>query len=284
MNSHIWKIIYAAIREVNRQIGPARRRCAYPDTLILAMFMWSVGHDRPRCWAAQRSSYYGPFRPHRLPSRSQFMRRINSPRCQAMLAALHKQLAGHPQRSQLAFVDGHALPVRRHSTDADARVGRGVGGMARGYKLHAYITGDGRISYFRVTPLNVCEKKMAHGLLLEAQPNGVILGDAMYDDAKLFEAARRSGGRFIAPPRDGAGRGHVPQSPARLEAIARWPEDEALHQKRRNVERYFGQLTCFGGGLAPLPAWVRTLPRVRMWVTAKIILYHARLQIRSPAA
>jgi hypothetical protein len=201
-----------------------------------------------------------------------------------MLAALHEQIAGHPQHGQLAFVDGHALPVRRHSTDADARVGRGVGGMARGYKLHAYVTKTGIIKHFRVTPLNMCEKKMAHELLLEAQPGGVVLGDAMYDDAKLFEAARSTGGRFIAPPRPGAGQGHVPQSLARLEAIARWPEDAELYQKRRQVERYFGQLSCFGGGLAPLPAWVRTLPRVRAWVTAKIVIYHAKLQAQAHAA
>jgi hypothetical protein len=274
----------AAIRQVNRKFPRPTRRFTFPDTLILAMFMWSVAHDRPRCWAAQREHYYGPFRPRRLPSRSQFMRRLNSPRCQAMLTALHKHLAGRPQRDQLAFIDGHALVIRRHSTDADAHVGRGIGGMARGYKLHAYVTNDGNIRHFRITPLNVCEKKMAHELLHEAQPTGVVMGDAMYDDAKLFEAAQASGGRFIAPPRQGAGQGHVRQSAARLQAIARWPKDEEHYQKRKAVERYFGQLTCFGGGLAPLPSWVRTLPRVRAWVTAKIIIYHARLQARSSAA
>jgi len=281
MSSHIWKIIYAAIRDVNRAFPRPPRRCTYCDTLILAMFLWSVCHDRPRCWAAQRTSYYGPFRPRRLPSRSQFMRRVNHPRCQAMLAEVHRRLADHPDRDQLAFIDGYPMPVRRHTTDADAKVGRSVGGLAKGYKLHAYVTDEGIIKHFRVTPLNVCEKKMAHELLLEARPRGVVLGDKMYDDAKLFEAARACGGRFIAPPRRGAGQGHVPQSPARLEAIDRWPTDTQLHQKRGEVERHFGQLSCFGGGLAPLQAWVRRLPRVRAWVTAKIIIYHARLRART---
>ena len=47
---------------------------------------------------------------------------------------------------------------------------------------------------------------------------------------------------------------------------------------RDEVERAFGVLTSTAGGLGPLPAWVRTLGRVRRWVGAKIILYNARLQ------
>ena len=30
--------------------------------------------------------------------------------------------------------------------------------------------------------------------------------------------------------------------------------------------------THFGGGLAPLPNWVRTLGRVRLWVHAKLLI------------
>lgn len=49
---------------------------------------------------------------------------------------------------------------------------------------------------------------------------------------------------------------------------------------RGGIERNFSTLTCGGGGLGPLPAWVRSLARVRRWVGAKIALYHARLQLR----
>ena len=36
--------------------------------------------------------------------------------------------------------------------------------------------------------------------------------------------------------------------------------------------RNFGNLTNFGGGLSPLPAWVRRLHRVERWVRAKLIV------------
>ena len=75
------------------------------------------------------------------------------------------------------------------------------------------------------------------------------------------------------------------QSPARRLSLRLCVDGQPpLYHLRREVERYFGQLTCFGGGLGPLPAWVRRLPRVQRWVTAKLIIYHARLQTRTNAA
>jgi hypothetical protein len=41
---------------------------------------------------------------------------------------------------------------------------------------------------------------------------------------------------------------------------------------RSDIERRLGNLCCFGGGLAPLPAWVRTPHRVARWVAAKLII------------
>ncbi len=48
-----------------------------------------------------------------------------------------------------------------------------------------------------------------------------------------------------------------------------------LH-KRDAIERHFAHLTNCGGGLSSLPAWGRTLPRVRLWIDAKIAIDHAR--------
>ncbi len=39
-----------------------------------------------------------------------------------------------------------------------------------------------------------------------------------------------------------------------------------------------------GGGLAPLPPWVRLLERVERWITAKVIIYHAGLCVREADA
>jgi hypothetical protein len=35
--------------------------------------------------------------------------------------------------------------------------------------------------------------------------------------------------------------------------------------------------TSFAGGLGPLPAWVRRLPRVRTWVWAKLLINAVRI-------
>ena len=39
-----------------------------------------------------------------------------------------------------------------------------------------------------------------------------------------------------------------------------------------------------GSGLAPLPHWVRRLHRVQRWVTAKLVIYHARLRSQKEVA
>lgn len=270
----------SAIRSVNLSLPRDGRCCRYADSLIVGMYMWSVIHDRPRSWAADRNNYYGPFRPRCIPSLSQFMRRIGSLRCRQLIARVHQKL-NRGTRDEMAFVDGHALAIRRHSRDPDARSGRGVGGMQKGYKLHAYVTKSGFFSGFEVTPMNVCEKNVAYELLRAQQPRGIVMGDAYFDDAKLHDATTRSGGRFIAPPRKNAGKGHCRQSSARLEAIARWPQDQKVYHLRRHVERLFGQLVSFGAGLKGLPSWVRRWHRVHLWVTAKIIIYHARIIARN---
>ena len=45
-----------------------------------------------------------------------------------------------------------------------------------------------------------------------------------------------------------------------------------------SIERSFGNASAFAGGLAPLPAWVRGLARVRTWVWAKLIINAIRAQ------
>ena len=49
-----------------------------------------------------------------------------------------------------------------------------------------------------------------------------------------------------------------------------------LRHERATIERYFGTLSGSGGGLNALPAWVRRLRRVRVWVGAKIVINAAR--------
>lgn len=285
MSSQVWQTVYTTIRLANRSIPRYGRRPVFPDTLIVALYFWAVAHDRPLCWAAQRCNYTSVFRPRQLPSRSQFCRRIKSPSCQALLDAVYAQLAHRDDATPFSFLDGRALPVGPYTQDPDAARGYRAGGWAWGYKLHAIVTEDGRFTQIRVEPLNVSETKVACKMVGQATLGGVLLADANYDDGKLYDAVCQRRTLLFTPLPENAGGGHRPQSWARLLAAEIWKAGEPLfYSKRREVERYFGQLSAFGGGLAPLPAWVRTLVRVRRWVTAKITIYHARLEQQGLAA
>jgi hypothetical protein len=156
--------------------------------------------------------------------------------------------------------------------------------MGKGYKLHAWTMEDGRIPLWSVMPLNVSEKTVAGELLRYQWANGFILADGNYDASWLYDRVDQDGGQLITPLPSNAGRGHRYQSAARLRAAAF--QDGLggyLYRRRGAVERTFAHLSAFGGGLAPLPAWVRTLPRVRRWIGAKLIIYHARWTLRKLA-
>ncbi len=284
MDSREWPAIYQTLRRIDRALPRAGRKCRYTDMQIVAMYLWTVLHDRPLSWAVQRANYGRGFRPRRLPSYSQFKRRLTTVRVNLLLSGVNAALARADEPTAVMFVDGKALPVGPDSTDPDARPGRASGGFARGYKLHALVTRDGRFVDFSVTALNVCEKNEAHSLLQRAPLGALVLGDGYYDDAKLYETALARGTLFLAKPRRNAGQGHRRPSTARCLSLRLWRHGQPpLYELRREIERYFGQLTCFGGGLSPLPAWVRRLPRVTRWITAKLIIYHARLRYRTKA-
>lgn len=285
MNSHVWKVIYQTIVRMNRAISNTRRKCQYSDTLIVAMYIWSVGHDRPRCWAAIPESYYGPFRPRKLPSRSQFERRLASPRCQSLLEAVHQKLAESDEVPTVQFMDGRALTVGPYSQDRDAGKGFVSNHFAKGYKLHAITKKDGKIAAWRVTPLNVAEKVVADDLIAEARPRGLLLADGGYDAGRLYDLALACGALLITPLPKNVGGGHRKQSEVRLLVGRMWKQGVApLYKMRTTIERHFSQQSCYGGGLGPLPAWVRGLPRVTQWVGTKLTIYHARLILRKHAA
>ena len=285
MDSHTWRVVYQAIREVDRRVQRFGRRTQYSDVLIVAMYLWSVEHDRPLCWACGRSNYGSCFRPRRLPSVSQFCRRIKSDRCQAILQGVHDRLSQRESTTSLSFLDGRALTVGPHSKDAQATRGWGRGRFDRGYRLHAWATEDGRIPLWSVTSLNVSEKTVAKELLHYGTVGSLALADAGYDSSAVYDAFNNHGVCLLTKmQKKNAGMGHRRQSPARLAAAHAWQGIAGyVHTERNQIERYFGQHAVTGGGLGPLPGWVRTLERVRRWVGAKLILYHARLSLRHQA-
>lgn len=281
MDSHVWKVIYQEIRRADRAISRWGRRPTYSDGLIVAMYVWSVGHDRPLCWACDRQNYSSRFRPRRLPSVSQFCKRIRTDRCAAILQRLHEHLAGLESFTELSFLDGRVLRVGPCSKDREAARGPAPGGMAKGYKLHAWGTKDGRIPRWSVMPLNVSEKRVAGKLLEQGDACGIVLADGNYDAGWLYDLVAEDGGQLLTPLPENVGKGHRKQSEARLRAAAfRSNLGGYVYRERLKIERIFAHQSAFGGGLGPLPPWVRTLSRVRRWIGTKLIIYHARMWVR----
>jgi hypothetical protein len=286
MDKKIWSIITQAIVSVNRSVKRFGRQTKYSDVLIARMYFWSVWHDRPLSWACYRDHYNSLFRPRKLPSVSQFCRRVKTKHFEKIVIAVNDRLTQSDEEIMISFFDGKALTVGRNTCDKDAKKGWAGGGFGRGYKLHALGTEDGRIPSFSVLPINAGEPSTARQLLEHLDIKGLILADGNYDSANLYRAVDEHGGSLLTPLKGKAKSKnklrYMPES--RKYAIRLWesaPEYcEELMRYRCKIERIFSALTCFGGGLSPLPSWVRTLGRVRRWVSAKIIIYHARLLVK----
>jgi hypothetical protein len=284
MSSLEWPRLYQMIRRADRLLPRPKRKPVYADTLIVAMYFWTVGHDRPQVWACDRRNYHRPFLPRRLPSVSRFNRRIRTPRAHAILQAVER-LSRPPETVGIQLLDGRPLPVGACSKDQQARPGRVYGGFARGYRLHACMSENRYFLAWKVTPLNTAEKRVALELLRQTRPQGLVLADGNYDAGYLYDVTAGYGGQLLATPRRGAGGGHRRLSPHRRLALYLWKSHETwIRAQRKAIDRFFGQHSSYGGGLSPLPAWVRTPARVQRWVQAKIILYHVRITVRRDAA
>src|ERR1051325_11050827 len=150
MDREIWTIVMEAIHRACREQKYNGRTPFYPHWLIVAMYLWSVFHDRCLSWACQRDHYGALFRPRKLPSISQFTRRIKTTHCQKILAHVHEQMRVSGIASSTGYFDGKPLLVSAVSKDRQAASGHIRGGFAKGYKLHAYVNDRRRICVWSV--------------------------------------------------------------------------------------------------------------------------------------
>lgn len=287
MEQKIWKLLSCAIRSADRRIARVGRRKRFSDQRIVKMYFWAAFHDRPMCWACQREHYGGLFRPKQLPSVSQFSRRVRSARVQAMLDAVNTYLTRDRVDNPLSFLDGKPLVINRNTRDKEARKGYANGSFERGYKIHAWVTSDGAIGCFSVRPMNEGEPRVARDLVHRVARGSLVLADANYDSAPLYRSVHARGAQLLTPLK-GAARSAQQlkrMGEGRRAAIRLWTQSPqwcaAILQLRAGVERCFSVLTCTGGGLTTLPPWVRTLRRVTQWVTAKIAIHNARLNVQN---
>ena len=75
------------------------------------------------------------------------------------------------------------------------------------------------------------------------------------------------------------GGGHGYQSEHRLLALHWFGNGLGWdrYRYRSSIERRFGNMGSFGGGLGPLPNWTRRLRRVTRWVHCKFLINAARI-------
>ena len=279
MERELWPPLYHAIREVANRFR--QKYVSYQPWVLVAVLLWAALHDRPLAWACCPKNWSTTkLRPPRLPHRSTLGRRLDGLAVGAFLRQLEQGLRDRGQRGLLAFLDGKPLPVSGVSKDPDAAWGRGAGGKAKGYKLHALWADRALPEAWEVTPLNESEQAAARRLLRQAPGAGYLLADGNYDASPLFDAAAAAGYQLVVPlPCPNAGKGHHYQSPRRLRCLelVRGDFGRDLLPLRARVERSFGNAVSFGGGLGPLPAWVRGRERVRSWVWAKLLINAARI-------
>jgi hypothetical protein len=278
MERELWVVLYDVARSLDKPWGSWKFSAAD----IVGVYLWGVLHDRPMSWSVQKVNWPKQLCPAHLPSQATLSRRMRSSDVLQLMLEIEQMwlaMTGARQLLLLHIIDGKPLGVSGVSKDADAGYGRSAGGMQKGYKLHA-VWGRGPLPLaWGLAPINRSEKTMARLLIPTLPGGGYLLGDPEYDCNALHDLAHAAGFQLVTPKRQKhRGLGHRPQSPYRLRSIElmRTRFGKTLYQLRRQIERDFGNLVSFSGGLTCLPPWVRRFTRVRNWVHAKLLINAAR--------
>jgi hypothetical protein len=272
MERELWVQLYRLAVESDR----SKSNTFYRHWEIVVIYFWAVIHDRPTSWACDLTNWVHCPVSVRLPNQSTVSRRLRTPEVQQLIHSIFATFEPKTLLPQYLCIDGKPLIIGDHSCDPDARNGWAGCGFAKGYKLHA-IWGKGPIPVcFKITSLNVGEAKVARELVSQIQHPAYIVGDRQYDSNPLHELARTRNCQLIAEQKNRTGRLAATRkhSAARIKCfeILKTAKGRLLLKFRDQIERRFGKLTCTGVGLGPLPAWVRTLQRVQLWVEAKLII------------
>ena len=281
MERELWRSLYLLARKLGNPQGSWR----YSTAEVLGVYFWAVVHDRPTSWATDPNEWPCDMQPQWLPSQSTMSRRLRKPETVELMTAVEQQLVALLAlgRYLVHIVDGKALAVSAVSKDRDTGYGRGAGAPQKGYKLHAIWSGGPIPVAWALAPMNTSEKTMARRLIPTLLGGGYLLGDVQYDVSYLYELATEAGFQLVAQKTKGRGLGHRRQPVGRLRSIELLQTQfgRELYHQRSAIECRFGTLTSLGGGLGPLPAWVRHFNRVRNWVQAKILAVGVRWLLKN---
>ena len=285
MERELWLSLYGFVNGL-----PVRGKgWLYTTTDIVMVYFWAAVHDRPMCWATDKQNWPEDLCPRHLPSQSQLSRRMRGNDVVELMTEIENKfvaVCGADQRV-IRIIDGKPLEISNVSKDADAGYGRSARGMHRGYKLYCVWTAAPIPLAWGLAGMNVSEKAMARHLIPSLPGGGYLLGDTEYDANALYDLADDAGHQLVVPKRQKKkGLGHRRQSPNRLRSIEllKGTFGKSLYKLRRQIERDFGTLVSFGGGLTCLPAWVRRFHRVRNWVHAKLLINATRWYLKHATA
>ena len=277
MERERWLLMYRAALRLDK----TSCRGLFSAAAILGVFFWAVLHDRPVCWACRADNWPLGLWRYALPSQSTMSRRLRDPQVRRLLTLVEESWEDDGA-AEVKTIDAKPLPVGGHSKDRDVAFGHGMKTMLKGYKFYAiWAPGGLRPIAWRIASMRVSEQAMALEMIPQLTGGGHLLGDSLYDINKIYDAAGAVGHQLLAPRKcPEAGFAKYPQSAYRLRGLAQLgtPAGRELHERRDAIERQFGSLPAFGGGLGPLPAWVRRKQRVQLWVQTKLIINAHRIQ------
>lgn len=275
MERELWKVVYTRLKAVARRFD--QKYVQLQPWRIAAVLLWAALHDRPVSWACDKRNWTTTRRkPGRLPSEATVSRRARKTSFALFLNALATALRGAGPAAWELVIDGKPLPVGKCSKDPDARPNQ----HGRGYKLHAIWGRECLPEAWEVTAARENEGAVAVRLLAQVKGRGFAYADGSYEDNRVYDAAGRSGYLLLADPgTQSTGGGHGYQSEYRLAALRLFSDGPGwdLYRHRSSIERAFGNAGAFGGGLEPLPNWVRRLGRVTRWVCCKLFINAARI-------
>jgi len=282
MEHQLWKVIVEWLLRCGK---PRRPRDTFSDVEVVKVFFWAALNDRPMSWACEQTNWPIHERRWAKPSQSRLSRRLRSESVCELLKRLEHEVLRPQHDLQLVWmIDGKPLTISGCSKDRQAGYGRAAGCKARGYKIHVLYGADGSIAAWRLAPMNKDERTIAARIFRTTNVRGYILGDGNYDSNPLHAICEQRGNlQLVTPRRYGSecGFGNRKQTESRMRSAAmlETPHVEFgsdLFEQRTAIERLFGNLTNWGGGLTHLPPWARTYRRVHRWVQAKLILSHLK--------
>jgi Transposase DDE domain len=303
MEDELWGALYPVVVEEDRRRARLAR-VRYNDAIILLVALWAVLHDRPIGWACRASNWPGGEPPApwvALPTASTMSDRLWTASAQLLLEQVLLRLLGACAAWGFCLtrrIDSKPLPVGGFSKDRDARWGHATaGGKYKGYRLFGcWGRSPGVVpEAFVLGPMNESDQAGAIELIDQltrlydgGAAGGYLLADSPHDTNPLHAHAAAHGFQLVAPRKQpGKGLGHREHAPARLRSLAllEGPADldpfgPALYACRGQVERDYGNLGSFGGGLQPLPSFVRRPHRVALWAAGKLIINGLRICLK----